>query len=161
MLTITVDMDFPDLDASKRALGRVHAAAGLDVMQWFKAERMPLRFDGSVAKELHWQDRDPDYDSNKGVRGLSGKPHVWTGHTAAQSRRSEIRISAKKLSLILSNLNRGYGRRRVKASRPNMLGEITSISTPELVSIGELYGAALAAGLTKLWQEQRRRERIE
>lgn len=157
MIKLDITIDAPDFRAlSDRELRRIHKEAGDHVMEWFIRERLPKRFDGSLADQLHWKQRDPVYLRHKAARRRGSNPMYYTGRTLALFRRAVARVTPKFLGFKVNGLGPQFGRRsqlyqgskngvgivrRSHFNHPDLRAEISRLTDEEITTIGKLYVA--------------------
>lgn len=172
MIKMQIRFDAPDFSAlSARELARIHKAAGEEVIAWFLRERLPKRFDGSMAAQLGWRDRSPRYEAHK-LRARRGvTPMYFTGKTKALFARAVARVTPKFIGFRVAGLGpqftrfsgtwagskNGVGIRRTAPTRRiDLRAEITRLTNPEVIEIGRRYSNAFTRLCHEALKQNRR-----
>jgi len=157
MIELIIDMELPDIGASKRQEARIAAEAGREAMRWFVSERLSKRFDGTLRSQLRLEDRHDKYvNSNVFFRGRLRKyrrgpaaEHHFTGSTEKRAEGGRVYASLRRFGILITGLNPGYGRRRT--AHINLRAELQRMSQDEQQELADRYARAVARGYEALW----------
>lgn len=164
MFEFIIDIKAPE-NLSVAALGRIHMRAGLAALNWFIEKRLPMRFNGRIARELHFEERDEKYNNRKRFFGSKNVPHRFKGDTRRQILAGGARPIAsprgktRKLRVVMRNLNPGY-KRRPDGNRPNMANELKRMTQGELKTIALIYADEFAKAIQEELTKPQRTRRV-
>lgn len=160
MIEFTVTMpDFGEI--SERGVTRAHKAGGTAAAEWFKEERLPLRFtDRSLQTELGYAQRSEEYQSRKMRIKKRAGFHNYTGKTQGIARRNaKPRVTKKFIGVKIDGLGVQYGRRKKGSSRIDLRSELLRLSRSEQKTFAEIYEKAFVAKLQEEIDRASRRRR--
>jgi hypothetical protein len=158
-----IEMSIPPIlnenpgDLKRNAVGKALKSGLRDAAEWFLETRLMRRFQRNLttARSLNWMIRDLKYNRKKQqLRNAYGRDQFFRGRTQKQAeltRRqgvdgSGVKITAKRLTILIRNLRQQYVRRR---NRMNLREELERISGHEVRAMSILIGRGAARFLNE------------